>query len=213
MNPRLAKLHQRIFDISYKNKLSHLGSCITAVGIIDQIYQTKNKDEKFVLSCGHAGLALYVVLEDLYGYNAEDLLKQHGIHPCRDILHGIYCSSGSLGMGLSVAVGMAMAGNGVHCLISDGECAEGVAFEAMNAIYRHRLRMFVHVNDNRLSAYEESYPSAWSLLRGDRLLFRMRFHNTDFEPYGFLKGLDAHYHTLTKEEYESATSICRSFIR
>ena len=57
------ELKKRILEISYKKKLSHLGSCLTAVDIIDEIFKIKKPDEKFVLSSGHAALALYVVLE------------------------------------------------------------------------------------------------------------------------------------------------------
>src|SRR2546427_251920 len=56
-------LKKRIIEISYKNKLSHIGSCLTAVDIIDEIYAIKKPNEKFILSSGHAGLALYCVIE------------------------------------------------------------------------------------------------------------------------------------------------------
>src|SRR5689334_7883129 len=119
MNP----LQNRIKTISRKLNLSHLGSNLTAVGIIDRIYQKRKPHEPFVLSCGHAGLALYVVLEKYLGKNAEELYLKHGTHPNRDIENGIYCSTGSLGWGLTIAAGMAFADRerNVWCLISDGE--------------------------------------------------------------------------------------------
>src|SRR5438874_161410 len=95
-------LHDRIIEISKKYKLSHLGSCLTAIDIIEEIYNEKQEDEKFVLSSGHAGLALYVVLEK-YGFDAEILLKHCGIHPKRMYGYGIDCSTGSLGHGLPIA--------------------------------------------------------------------------------------------------------------
>ena len=56
-------LKKRILDIAFKNKLSHLGSYLSAVDIVDEIYNKKDKNDIFILSSGHAALALYVVLE------------------------------------------------------------------------------------------------------------------------------------------------------
>jgi len=64
-------LKKRITNISYKKGLSHLGSVLTAVDIIKEIYDTKKEEDIFILSAGHAGLALYVVLEEKYGFDAE----------------------------------------------------------------------------------------------------------------------------------------------
>ena len=71
--------------------------------------------------------ALYVVLEKYFGIDAEELLEKHGHHPHRDELNKLHCSTGSLGQGITVAVGRAIANpnRDVYCLISDGECAEG----------------------------------------------------------------------------------------
>jgi transketolase len=129
-------LKKRILEISYKHNLSHLGSCLTAVDIIDEIYAIKKHNERFVLSSGHAGLALYVVIEKytkgddlgmVLGINAEDIFNHHGVHPDRCSQCGLDASTGSLGQGLPIAVGMALAdrSKNVYCLISDGECSEG----------------------------------------------------------------------------------------
>ena len=74
-------LKKRILTISYEKKLSHLGSVLTAVDIIKEIYDIKKPDEKFVLSAGHAHLAHAVVMEK-YGIikDAEENIKMHGIH-------------------------------------------------------------------------------------------------------------------------------------
>ena len=84
------KLERRIIDISYKLKLSHISSCLMAVGIIDEIYKVKAKDDIFILSNGHAGLALYTILEKYEGHNAEKLTLKHGTHPNRDLKDGIH---------------------------------------------------------------------------------------------------------------------------
>ena len=59
----LKSMKKRILEIAYKNKLSHLGSYFSCLPVIDEAYSKKNLDDVFVLSCGHAALALYVALE------------------------------------------------------------------------------------------------------------------------------------------------------
>ena len=105
----MVALKKRIAEIAYKNKLGHLGSYFSSVGIIDEIYSKMNKDDIFILSSGHAALALYVCLEKYKGQDAEALFAKHGGHPHRDEECGIYCSTGSLGLGLCVALGRAVA--------------------------------------------------------------------------------------------------------
>ena len=68
-------LKERKLDIAFWNKLSHLGSYFSSVGIINKIFEEKNEEDIFILSCGHAALALYVVLEKYYGIDAQVLLK------------------------------------------------------------------------------------------------------------------------------------------
>ena len=84
-------LEKRIIDITYKKKLTHLNGCLTAVQLIDNIYKIKKEKDLFILSAGHTALALYVVLEKKYGFDAEKLQEQHGTHPNRDLKHKIYC--------------------------------------------------------------------------------------------------------------------------
>ena len=149
-------LKRRLIEISWKKKLSHLGSCLTAVDIIDDIYNIKKPEEKMVLSSGHAGLALYVVLEKHGGKDAEDIFNHHGVHPDRCSDCGIDCSAGSLGHGIGIAVGMALAdrSKSVYCLISDGECAEGSVWEALNTIRNNNItNINISVNHNNYAAY------------------------------------------------------------
>ena len=116
-------LIERILDIAYANKLSHLGSYFSSVGIIEDIFSTKEEEDIFILSSGHCAVALYVVLEKYLGHNAERLFLKHGGHPHRCEEDDLHCSTGSLGMGITAAVGRAVANpeRTVHCLISDGE--------------------------------------------------------------------------------------------
>jgi transketolase N-terminal domain/subunit len=89
----------RILEISYKNNLSHIGSCLTMYPILENIYKTKNPNDIVILSAGHAGLSQYVCIEkETSGLvKAEELLHDMGIHPERDIQRGIHVSAGSLG--------------------------------------------------------------------------------------------------------------------
>ena len=151
------RIHKRIIEISKKHNLSHLGSCLTAANIIYDIYLKKKEDEPFILSNGHAGLALYVVLEMFYNLDAEQLYLKHGTHPNRDLDNKIYCSTGSLGMGLSIACGMALADRtkNVYCLISDGESYEGVIWEASNLIKDQNItNLKLYCNFNGFGAYD-----------------------------------------------------------
>lgn len=185
-------LHDRILYISKRHGLSHLGSCLTAVDIIEEIYNTKKPDEKFVLSCGHAGLALYVVLEK-YGYDAEELLERCGIHPERG--PGIDCSTGSLGQGLPIALGMAMADRtkNVYCLISDGEAAEGSIWEVANVMRKYDVtNLKIYCNWNGWGAYDKTSEDMFDMLNA---IMDLKIIRTNVKDYGF-EGQEAHYKTL-----------------
>jgi len=152
------KLNRRVLELSIKYKLSHLGSCLTSLPIIYNIYLTKKFDDKFVLSNGHAGLALYVVLEYFYNVNAEQLLILYGIHPERDLNNHIDVSTGSLGLGITIATGIALTNPNikVYCLISDGESTEGSVWESLRFIDEFNItNIEVYVNINGWSAYKQ----------------------------------------------------------
>ena len=198
-------LKKRILEIAYKHKLSHLGSYLSAVGIIDEIYKSKNKEDIFILSSGHAALALYVALEKYEGKNEEELFLKHGGHPHRDEDNGIYCSTGSLGLGITVAVGRALANKNrkVHVLISDGESAEGSVWEALRFIQENNLtNIEVYVNVNGYAAYDK-VDTKYLVDRLEAFLPRINIRYTSVNQYPFLRGLNAHYHVMSEEDYKS----------
>ena len=129
-------LKKRIIEIAFKHKLSHLGSYLSSVEIVDEIYSKMKKDDIFILSSGHASLAMYVCIEKYFGIDAEMLFLKHGGHPHRDEENKIYCSTGSLGLGLPIALGRALSNPNrkVWVLISDGEAAEGSIWESLKTI-------------------------------------------------------------------------------
>lgn len=201
------KLKRRVLDICYKNKLSHLGSYFSSLNLIDNIYQEMdvNKDI-FVLSSGHCAIALYATIEKHYGIDAEALFEKHGGHPHRDEQNKLYCSTGSLGMGLTVAIGRAIADRSrkVYCLISDGECAEGSIWEALRFIHIHKVdNIEVYVNANGYAAYEK-LDTAYLEERLRAFLPRIRIVNTSVEQFTFLRGLNAHYHIMAEADYQAA---------
>jgi|TARA_R100000081_G_C4763169_1_gene141097 transketolase len=202
----MVDLKKRIIEIAYKNKLSHLGSYLSSVEIIDKIYEKKNKEDIFILSSGHAALALYVVIEKYKGIDAEYLFNKHGGHPHRDEENDIYCSTGSLGMGITVAVGRAMADKNkkVYVLISDGECAEGSVWEALRYIQESNLsNIEVHVNVNGYAAYDK-IDTKYLVDRLKTFLPRVNIEYTSVNQLPCLKGLNAHYHIMSETDYKKA---------
>jgi len=186
-------LHNRIIEISKKLGLAHVGSNLTSVDIIDEIYSIKKENEPFILSCGHAGLALYVVIEKYFGIDAERTFENHGTHPERCESCKLDCSTGSLGHGLPIALGMALAdrSRNVFCLISDGEVTEGSIWESINVIRKYEVNnLIIYLNWNGWSAYDKVDQKMIESLRW--MLPSINMWGTRVEDYG-LKGLSAHY--------------------
>jgi transketolase len=198
-------VERRVIDISYKEKIGHLSSNLNAVNIIEEIYKTKKHTDPFILSSGHAALALYVVLEKYEKQNAERLFQTHGVHPHRDIGSGIHCSTGSLGMGLTVAVGYALADRtrDVYCLISDGEAGEGSIWEALRFIYEAKLdNLKVYANVNGMIAYD-MIDREYINNRLKAFLPSINIRNTEPPKWPFANGILTHYYVLKPEDYES----------
>ncbi len=198
-------LHKRLLEVCFKNKLHHLGSYFTSVDIIDKIYNEKKSDEIFILSCGHSVVALYVVIEKYLGHDAELLLSKFGEHPKRSEEHDIHCSTGSLGMGITVATGRAMANpnKNYYCLISDGECAEGSVWEALSFINEHKIdNLNIYVNANGWAAYKKvDLNNLENRLKA--FYPKINFIKTNSDIYG-LKDQSAHYSNFSEEQFNEA---------
>ena len=207
----LNHLQLRLISIAYKHKIGHLGSSLSTLPVVYGIYlHRKKENDIFVLSNGHAAQALYVTLEHFYPeIDAEKLLLQHGVHPEYDPEHKIYCSAGSLGQGLSVAIGYALSDpkRDVYVTISDGECAEGVVWESLRFIHERNItNIHVHLISNGLCAtstvnseYLEKclstvYPGLHIIKSG-----------SDFPPV--LNGVEAHYKVLSESDYETLKKV------
>lgn len=231
LNQNQKLLRKRIIDISFKNNLSHIGSCLNVIDLIDGVYSHKKNDDLFVLSAGHSAVSWYVVLEKFNPKVRFDNITC--IHPDRLTNELISVSTGSLGQGLPIAVGMALADKTieVYCLISDGECAEGSIWESLRIIGEKSItNLTVIVSANGYGAYDPVETTALKKrLKGfglemivvdgnnpqeikQALAIRAKkvphliFANTSSEQLSFLKGLGAHYYVLG-QDYLEAVSI------
>ncbi len=156
-----ARLRNRIIDTIYNAGSGHSGGSLSCVEILWTLYtQVLNvrpeepdwpERDRFVLSKGHAAPALYVTLAEMGFLPSEELdtLRRAGSilqgHPDMRKTPGVEMSTGSLGMGISVGVGMALSGRlsgrdyGVYVLAGDGELQEGQNWEAFMAAARWGL--------------------------------------------------------------------------
>ncbi len=155
-----------ILEQSNRAQVGHIGSALSVADIIAALYgnilRIKNPfdscRDRFVLSKGHAALALYAALY-LKGWIEEEQLNQYcgngtllGTHP-EHAVQGIDFSSGSLGMGLSIGAGAALAARlqnssrRVFVLLSDAECNEGSTWESIMFAAHHRLSNLVAIVD------------------------------------------------------------------
>ena len=151
-------------------KAGHPGGSLSAADMYTFLYfEEMNIDPKnpkmedrdrFVLSKGHTAPGLYSVLANRGYFPVEDLttLRKLGSylqgHPCMQETPGVDMSSGSLGQGISAAVGMALAGKmdnkdyRVYTLLGDGEIQEGQVWEASMFAGAHKLDNLVVIVDN-----------------------------------------------------------------
>lgn len=156
-----------------KARASHIGPMLSIADILAVLYgevlrQNKKGDDvfydKFILSKGHAGCAVYSVLAELGVLNKEELLatyyqdgSKYSGHVSSRRNKGVEFSTGSLGQGVCVAVGYALARKmdksdaKVFTLVGNGECNEGSVWEAAMLAASQKLSNFtIIVDDNRM---------------------------------------------------------------
>lgn len=152
------QIRKIILEQAKRANVGHIGSALSVADIITALYfgvmNVANPDEpdrdRFILSKGHAALALYaafflknwITVEMLNTYCSDNTAL--GVHPER-LLTGVDFGTGSLGMGISYAVGAALAARlqnskrRVFVLISDAECNEGIVWESAMFAAHHKL--------------------------------------------------------------------------
>lgn len=157
----------------HKAGSGHPGGSLSAADIVTALYfKVMNIDpknpkmegrDKFILSKGHAGPVQYAALAERGYYDVEEMMSLRKLgspfqgHPNRDKVPGIEMSTGSLGQGFAVSVGMAMAGKmdekagkksgRVYVLLGDGELQEGLVWEAAMAAAHYKLENLCAIVD------------------------------------------------------------------
>lgn len=187
LKEKALNIRRDIIEMVYMASSGHPGGALSIADILTVLYFLEMnispltpKDEnrnRFILSKGHASPALYATLaergffskEELRGFRNIDSILQG--HPDMKSIPGVDMSTGSLGQGLSVANGMALAGKldkkdyRVYCLLGDGEIEEGQIWEAAMSSGHYKLdNLCVIVDNNNLqidgviSEVMNSYP-------------------------------------------------------
>lgn len=181
-------LRRKMVDMVVAGKDGHIPSAFSIIDIITLLYRdvlrfdAKNpalpERDYFILSKGHGCLALYVNLHRhgfITDHDIDMFCKQGGIlgeHPDRTKVPGAEASTGSLGHGLSFAVGIMLGlqiqklNNRMFILLGDGECHEGTVWEAANVARNRRLGnicAFVDWNQSamQLMPYDDM-PKKWA---------------------------------------------------
>ena len=167
------KLRLHVVEMTYAANSGHPGGSLSAADIISALYfkvmrhDPKNpnwKDrDRFILSKGHVAPVLYAALAESGYFPVEDLitLRQLGSklqgHPVRGKVPGVEMSTGSLGQGLSMSCGIALAGKmdgkdyKVYCMLGDGELQSGQNWEAAMFAANYKLNNLIAIVDrNRL---------------------------------------------------------------
>jgi transketolase len=215
---RCKRHRRRILEISQQVPALHIAPAFSCLEIVDTIYYDLMKPgDTFIMSKGHGVIAQYVVLESLGRLTKSDLdgyCRPHGhlgAHP--DLGEEIKASTGSLGHGLGIAVGMAYADKlqrkdpysspaKVYCLLSDGECQEGSTWEAVMMAYNLNLgNLRVYVDNNDWGGLERMPPA-------------MRQLDKTFEAFGFtssmIDGHDSEYLRRSGSSLFPSAMICKT---
>lgn len=175
-----SQIRARTIEMSYRSRAPHLGSALSCVDILTVLYWggmniskenvTSETRDRFIMSKGHAIASLYAALsfKDIIDPSTLEDFCARGSnleeHPGPYSPDGVEAATGSLGHGLSIGAGMALAGKmnnknyHVFVLSSDGECNEGSVWEAaMFASARNLNRLSVIVDFNKWQATGRSY--------------------------------------------------------
>lgn len=165
---------KRLLQMHFESGVGHIGgnlSCLDAMMLT--FHEYVGEEDRFILSKGHAAGALYITLWSL-GRLSDDTLKTFhkdntllAGHPPASGIKDILFATGSLGHGLSLAAGSALAlqlkgqSGHVYCLTSDGEWQEGSTWEAMIfAAHRHLSNLTILVDHNNLQGFGRTHDVA-----------------------------------------------------
>lgn len=172
----MKKQRRNILDAAVAAKQAHLSPAFSVIEVMNVLYKEvmrfnpkdpeSEDNDRFILSKGHAALALYALLEDLGVITYDELMSyckydsMLGEHPDRNKIPSVDISTGSLGHGLPCGIGMATSfksqnkHNRVFVIIGDGEANEGTIWESALIAERLHLDNLTCIVDNN---HSESY--------------------------------------------------------
>lgn len=179
LKDKALEMRKRLLRLAHESGSLHIGGDLSMTEEMTVIFEymlkidpqnTQWRDrDRFVLSKGHGAGALYISMANRGFYDVEEIYKTYGklgtrfgMHPCRNHLPGVETSTGSLGHGLGIIVGMGLAArldgraNRVVTLIGDGELNEGSIWEAVMAAAHHKLGnlvAFIDKNDLMMDGF------------------------------------------------------------
>ena len=192
------EIRKGIVSSVHSAKAGHPGGSLSAADIFTYLYfeelridpkEPKKADrDRFVLSKGHTAPGLYSALAERGYFPKEDLLTLRHVgsylqgHPDMKHIPGVDMSSGSLGQGISAAVGMAIAGKmddadyRVYTLLGDGEIQEGQVWEASMLAASHKLDNLVVIVDNNNLQIDGTIEEVTSPYPIDKKFEAFNFH-------------------------------------
>lgn len=181
---------KEILRISKELGLTHIGSNLSILPILEEIYKIKQPKDKVILDGAHAHLSHLLFINPT---RVKSLIKKYGIHCDRKA--GCDASGGSLGHGLGISLGYVLANPKVkvYCIVTDGSMMEGSNWEALRLIDSLNLKnVEIYVNANGYSAVAKVAPKF--------LEARMRiFHDIHFRLTSNTKefeGVQGHYEKI-----------------
>lgn len=144
-------IRTKILQMAYRGQTAHVACAFSVVEILTTLYSdVLTRDDEFILSKGHGVMALYAILAELGHIEPKELetyfqdgTRLRGLAEAG--IPGIYTSTGSLGQGFPVAVGMALGKKlnkepgKVYCLVGDGEMNAGPIWESLQFASHHKL--------------------------------------------------------------------------
>ena len=155
------KLRHHILDMVYNKKSGHIGGSFSICEIVAYLYSNYDliNHDKLILSKGHAVPALYAVFYELGLLTDEDIKTFREIdsklqgHPDKNKLKYLHATTGSLGQGLSIAIGHSLASklkkinNKIFCIVGDGELQQGQIWEAFMLAPKYKLNNLICIID------------------------------------------------------------------
>jgi len=181
----VAAARKRLLQMHFESGVGHIGGNLSALDALLVLFnEVLNDKDHFVLSKGHAAGALYIALWSIGKLHQEDLTMFHGDdtlfpgHPPASGIAGVAFATGSLGHGLSLAAGTAIAlrlkcqEGRTFCFMSDGEWQEGSTWEALIFACHQKLEtLTILVDHNNLQGFGStdevaSMSPLWTKLQG-----------------------------------------------